>query len=650
VSPARRLSLGLPAILTICICISSFLLVSWLNPAFGATVIAPPDYYGTIPPGGYIWFTPTKISINNGQVYTNTRTVSVFVNATAAGFPATGMQLSNDNSGWTSYAYTAPYTQSWTLSSGDGPKTVYVRFIGNGTSSSYSDTITLDTTAPTLTITTPTSGATIQQTICTMNWTSSDAGSGISSFEAWVDSSSHVTLTSATNSNVFAGLSEASHTFNLKATDGAGNTQTRTVSITVSIPPGTGSILISNGALYTTTASITLNLAASAGVDQMSFSTPENTTWSTWEAFAATKSWTLSGGDGAKTVSVMYKFSGITNPSIAYNATILLDTTPPTVSITAPANGAQLTSTTCEASWTATDPTSGIEHYEIKVDSGDWLYVGNLTSYPIIGLPDGSHSLSVKAVDRGGLSQTTTANIVVSAVVVTTPTPSTATTTPTPTPSPSTTQGTTPSPSFTTSPTASPQKEEGQFPMTYIVIIAVVVFAVLFGALLFFKFMRKPKRPQLRVKAEPANLVADGQTRATITLQLVDRKGNPLPALSDTPIRVTAKKGKLQDPVVTILKGKDTEKTFIISSTETGPAPVSVDAEGLKSITITLNFTEKSRYCMHCGTVMHLKAKECPNCGKAPPAGADTKVCGNCEAVIPIVAKFCSECGAGQAT
>jgi hypothetical protein len=53
-------------------------------------------------------------------------------------------------------------------------------------------------------------------------------------------------------------------------------------------------------------------------------------------------------------------------------------------------------------------------------------------------------------------------------------------------------------------------------------------------------------------------------------------------------------------------------------------------------------------YCVHCGTVMALGAKECGNCGKAPPLEDDTKVCKNCKAVIPVVAKFCGECGAGQ--
>jgi RNA polymerase subunit RPABC4/transcription elongation factor Spt4 len=162
----------------------------------------------------------------------------------------------------------------------------------------------------------------------------------------------------------------------------------------------------------------------------------------------------------------------------------------------------------------------------------------------------------------------------------------------------------------------------------------------------------KPLGPsQVRVTAEPASIVADGATKSVITLQLLDKNGKPIAAMADTPIRITATKGKLENPVITIPKGKDSEKAVLVSSTETGPAPVSVEPEGLKSITITLNFTERERprYCMNCGTRMELNAKVCRNCGKAPLAGVDTKLCPNCQSVIPIAAKFCSECGAGQA-
>jgi ribosomal protein L40E len=182
--------------------------------------------------------------------------------------------------------------------------------------------------------------------------------------------------------------------------------------------------------------------------------------------------------------------------------------------------------------------------------------------------------------------------------------------------------------------------------------VAVVGVAAVVFASLGFKLLKKPKPPgpsQVRVTAEPVSIVADGATKSVITLQLLDKNGKPIAAMADTPIRITPTKGKLENPVITIPRGKDSEKAVLVSSTETGPAPVSIEPKGLQSITITLNFTEPTpRYCMNCGTKMELNAKVCRNCGKAPLAGVDTKLCSNCQSVIPLAAKFCSECGTGQ--
>jgi PKD repeat protein/ribosomal protein L40E len=183
------------------------------------------------------------------------------------------------------------------------------------------------------------------------------------------------------------------------------------------------------------------------------------------------------------------------------------------------------------------------------------------------------------------------------------------------------------------------------------IIIAAIIIIIVISAIIAFILLRKPKKPlptQLRITAEPTNIVADGQTKSVITLQLLDKNGKPIPAMTDTQVQISSTNGKLEKPTVVVPKGKDAEKTAIISSREPGEVPIKAKAEGLKSVTITLNFTERTRYCMHCGAIMPLKAKACTKCGKTPPAGVDTKTCHNCESVIPLVAKFCSECGTGQ--
>ena len=342
-------------------------------------------------------------------------------------------------------------------------------------------------------------------TITSYSWNFGDGNTG----------SGVTTSHSYTSARVFA--------VKLTVTDNGGLTATKTMSVTVT-PIGARSISIDGGSASTSTTEITLSLVAndSSGVAQMRFSN-DNASWSDWQAYAASASWTLSAGEGTKTVYVQFK------------------------------DNEGLVST----------------------------YSDTITLVP-------------SSADSSG------------------------------------------------------------FPMEYVIIGVVIVAVVAVVAFIIYKFLKRPKKPpapaQLRITAEPANIVADGRTKSVITLQLLDKNGKPINALNDTQVQISTTKGKLEKPTVVVLKGKDAEQTAIISSMEIGEVPITAEAEGLKGVTITVNFMEKKRYCMHCGALMPYNAKACQNCGRVPPAGVDTKVCHNCKSVLPVVAKFCSECGAGQAT
>jgi len=100
----------------------------------------------------------------------------------------------------------------------------------------------------------------------------------------------------------------------------------------------TGSMLINNGAVYTSTTSVTLTFSAEdsgSGVSKMELSN-DGEKWSPEEDYAESKSWTLTDGDGEKieekTVYVQYKdragnWSGIISDAIT------LDTVRPTVEL-----------------------------------------------------------------------------------------------------------------------------------------------------------------------------------------------------------------------------------------------------------------------------------------------------------------------------
>lgn len=91
-----------------------------------------------------------------------------------------------------------------------------------------------------------------------------------------------------------------------------------------------GSVSINGAAVSTSTAAVTLDLTASdpdpdaSGVEQMRFSN-DGASWSAWQPYAASASWTLGSGDGVKTVSAQFRdASG--NISATVSDTIMLVT------------------------------------------------------------------------------------------------------------------------------------------------------------------------------------------------------------------------------------------------------------------------------------------------------------------------------------
>jgi hypothetical protein len=101
--------------------------------------------------------------------------------------------------------------------------------------------------------------------------------------------------------------------------------KTLTLKIDKSAP--TGTVSINDGASRTRSRSVTLSLSATdpspgSGVSRMRISnTQSGLSSATWEAFSTTKAWTLSTGQGTKTVYVQYR-DGAGNHSAVVTDTI----------------------------------------------------------------------------------------------------------------------------------------------------------------------------------------------------------------------------------------------------------------------------------------------------------------------------------------
>ncbi|NLF88802.1 S8 family serine peptidase [Candidatus Bathyarchaeota archaeon] len=169
------------------------------------------------------------LTINNGAKYSNTQNVNIVSNASDAF--ALSMRLSNDNSTWSTWeTYTA--TKTWSLTSGDGSKTVYVQFRDEaGLTVSCDASILLDTTVPT-------ANAGCSQTVnlgeaVAFDGSGSNDGNGIASYR-WTFGDG-ATGTGVQVSNVYGSVG----TFNVRliVEDAAGNTASASVKVTVSFKP-----------------------------------------------------------------------------------------------------------------------------------------------------------------------------------------------------------------------------------------------------------------------------------------------------------------------------------------------------------------------------------------------------------------------------
>ncbi|EFM10886.1 S-layer domain protein [Paenibacillus curdlanolyticus YK9] len=285
------------------------------------------------------------VVIESGKAAVNATAVQLQVgNADAT---AVEMQFRNESGAWNGWE---PYaaTKGWALSTGDGTKTVSVQFkdAAGNVSAAFSDTITLDTAAPVVT------GVTNSGLYNTDKTITFPDGTGV------LDSSAFNSGDTVT--------AEGAHT--LTVTDDAGNATV--ITFTIDKTPPSGALTISNGDTATKTSTVSLGIANPDGTAvQMQFSN-DGTTWSGWEAYAATKSgWALSGGgDGTKTVHVQLK-DAAGNVSSATD-TIVLDTTPPNGSVVIKGGAAYTNDTAVQL--TIANPDGTADTMRIQNAGGSW--------------------------------------------------------------------------------------------------------------------------------------------------------------------------------------------------------------------------------------------------------------------------------------
>ena len=333
--------------------------------------------------------------------FTNTTAVTLNNPITDAN-GVTNMRFANgsDASGaaWIPYAA----TKSWTLTADAGVKTVAAQFqdaAGNIYSTLYA--ITLDTTPPSGSIMIDAGATYTNVTGVTLDSSAITDPSGVTKMQFSNDGSTWsglVTYSAAITWTLPGG--DGSKTVSAQYQDAAGNVYTTTDTITLDTTSPSGTFVITGNpdavATYADTPTVTLTSSVSAGgaMAQMRFANGTDT-MGAWEPYAATKSWTLSAGDGSKTVAAQFKSAA--GNVYATSNTITLDTVAPTISAAAPATWQKGPVT---VRLTTGDTTSGVAQAQYRLQgSATWL-VATGDAFTVKSNTDSTYEY--RALDKAG--------------------------------------------------------------------------------------------------------------------------------------------------------------------------------------------------------------------------------------------------------
>lgn len=352
-----------------------------------------------------------SIVINDNASFTVERLVKLGLNATdrsGVSSMMVGEEPTFAQAAWKDFAGNIDFT----LSDGDGPKTVYVKYKDfHGLESNvYNATIILDTLPPVGGVIIEKGAEYTRNSTVTLELEASDpigVRSMIVGTTAEFQDAHWAKYKTETTVDLAPGNGERA--VYVKFRDSGGHeSSVYSDTILLDQQPPAVTVVIEGGAAYTRNANVTATLTPSENFKVASMRAgvvdAANLSLLPWVAFQASINLTLPPGDGAKTVSAcLQDMAG--NIGAAGSATTILDTLAPATAVGAlPAIS---TNATIPVSWSGSDQASGVQWYDVqyRTQNGtwtDWLAHTSLTSGVFKGADLETYSFRARAQDRAG--------------------------------------------------------------------------------------------------------------------------------------------------------------------------------------------------------------------------------------------------------
>jgi hypothetical protein len=306
--------------------------------------------------------------INGGRRFANNVNVDLYLTASDANGIAE-MQFSNDGLTWSSpESYTT--SKAWTLETGNGKKTVYVRVKDHAENWSVAQSASI-WLEPAVTITSPAAGALVNSSTPVLLYTVS-GGTVVVKVDG-------VTV-NKTSGNTLGPLTDGPHTVRVEATNAAGITGFAEVMFTVAVPPTVSIASPAAGYTNNTTPLLTYTVSNGSVVVKVDGAVVNKVSGSNLDPLV----------DGSHTVRVEATDAGGTGFA---ERTFAVDTVTPAVVISSP-TATTITDNQPLLTYSVTEGT-----VTVKVDG---VIVSKVSGNRLATLSNGTHTVRVEARDAAG--------------------------------------------------------------------------------------------------------------------------------------------------------------------------------------------------------------------------------------------------------
>ena len=256
-----------------------------------------------------------------------------------------------------------------------------------------------DPNAPAVELTSPQPNAYLNRRDVRVAWTSSDSASGIDHFSLRVDSGPEVVLPGSAREHAVASVPEGIHIVSLTAVDVAGNTATAIVAFTVDATPPDIAVISPVEGAYVAGTQVTVLWSASDAVSgiaryevALDLGAPVSLPGAGAYSFPDVP-------EGLHRVSVRAVDRAGNAREAFVNA--ILDATAPQFIVLSPVPGGMITGAVT-VSWRVADLISGVDRVELSLDGATAFDVTGRTTHTFDAPAMGSHSVTLRAVDRAG--------------------------------------------------------------------------------------------------------------------------------------------------------------------------------------------------------------------------------------------------------